>query len=154
MPALSRSGPRIAPKRRNAPFGFASLTLTEDEVARSSGRRSGVVNEGGQRFDESITACSLPKTNWTCRRSSQPERICRDASPWPTNRLCVRPWTLEGRSLVRGILVGISGLEPLTTAISARPGPSFEQDQQCAESPFKTYLTRDFSLDQLSRSLL
>ena len=73
--------------------------------------------------------------------------------PWPTNRPCVRPWIPKGRSPCQRDLVGPKWTEPLTSALSARPRPYFEQDQQCAESPFKTYLTRDFRLDQLCRSL-
>jgi hypothetical protein len=44
-----------------------------------------VVDEG-PAFDNSITACSLPKTDWTRRRSSRSEGIRRDAPLLAINR--------------------------------------------------------------------
>jgi len=72
-------------RAHRAPFKFASLTLTVDGWP---GRRGGQAEwwTRGPAFDNSITACSLPKTDWTRRRSSRSEGIRRDAPLLAINR--------------------------------------------------------------------
>jgi hypothetical protein len=48
---------------------------------------------------------------------------------------------------------GPNGLEPLTSALSARPGPISSKINNALNGPHKTDLTRDFTFEQLCHSL-
>jgi hypothetical protein len=82
-----------------------------------------VVDEG-PAFDDSITACSLPKTDWTRRRSSRSEGIRRDAPLLAINSTdSFGNSTVNARLCAPALVGGPVTYDPQTSAACPRMSP-------------------------------